>query len=37
MKIMIPDLTAMSENNIESAQRDKKSQQILWKQERNHI
>ena len=34
---MIPDLIAMSENNIENAQRDKKSQQILWKQERNHI
>ena len=29
MKAMIPDLTAMSENNKESAKRSKKSQQIL--------
>ena len=29
MNNMIPDLTAMSENNKESAQKDKKNQQIL--------
>ena len=31
MNTMIPDLTAMSENNKESAWKDKKSQQILRK------